>query len=70
MKKPKILIIAGPTAVGKTSFSLLCAKELNGEIISSDSIQIYKELNIGSAKATKEEQQKAVHHLIDFVELI
>lgn len=67
MKKPKILIIAGPTAVGKTSFSLRCAKELNGEIISSDSVQIYKELNIGSAKATKEEQSQAVHHLIDFV---
>lgn len=66
--KQKLLIITGPTAVGKTKFSIECAKKFNGEIISADSIQIYKGLNIGSAKATEEEQSQAVHHLIDFVE--
>ena len=65
--KKKLLIIAGPTAVGKTSFSIECAKKFNGEIISADSIQIYKHLNIGSAKVTKEEMQGVPHHLIDVV---
>ncbi len=64
----KILIIAGPTASGKTEFAIKCAKEFNGEIISADSMQIYKKLNIGTAKPSKEETKQAVHHLIDFVD--
>ncbi len=66
--KPKILLIGGPTAVGKTSLAIKCAKFFGGEIISCDSIQIYKGLNIGSAKATEEEQQEIRHHLIDILE--
>jgi len=61
----KVLVIVGPTASGKTEFGIKCANTFNGEIISGDSIQIYKGLDIGSAKATKEEQDKAIHHLID-----
>ena len=64
----KILIIAGPTASGKTEFAIKCAQEFNGEIISADSMQIYKKLNIGTAKPSKEETKQAVHHLIDFVD--
>ena len=64
----KVLAIVGPTAVGKTSFGIECANMFNGEIISGDSIQIYKGLDIGSAKATKEEFKKAKHHLIDIKE--
>lgn len=66
--KPKILLIGGPTAVGKTSLSVKCAHLFNGETISCDSIQIYKGLDIGSAKASKEEQQGIKHHLIDILE--
>ena len=61
----KVLVIVGPTAVGKTSFGIKCANSFNGEIISGDSIQIYKGLDIGSGKATKEELAQAKHHLID-----
>ena len=64
----KVLVIVGPTAVGKTSFGIECANRYDGEIISGDSIQIYKGLDIGSAKATKDEQSKAIHHLIDIKE--
>lgn len=64
----KILIISGPTASGKTDFAIECAKRFNGEIISADSMQIYKNLDIGTAKATFEEQSQAVHHLLDIVE--
>ncbi|SHJ41105.1 tRNA dimethylallyltransferase [Hathewaya proteolytica DSM 3090] len=66
--KTKILIISGPTAVGKTDISIDVAKKLNGEIISADSMQIYKHMDIGSAKITKEEMQGIPHHLIDFVD--
>ena len=65
----KVLIITGPTASGKTEFAIECAKKFNGEIISADSMQIYKDLNIGTAKPTKEELSQAKHHLIDFVDL-
>ena len=58
-------MIAGPTASGKSSFGVLCAKKYNGEIISGDSIQVYKGLNIGSAKVSEEEKGGVVHHLID-----
>lgn len=64
----KVLVIVGPTAVGKTSLGIECAKRFNGEIISGDSIQIYRGFDIGSAKATAQERQEAVHHLIDIKE--
>ena len=67
--KPKIIIIAGPTAVGKTSISVKLAKELNGEIVSADSVQIYKGADIGSAKVTKEEMAGIPHHLLDFLDI-
>lgn len=66
--KNKILIIAGPTAVGKTNLSIKLAKELNGEIISTDSMQIYKYMDIGSAKITKDEMEGVPHHMIDVVD--
>ena len=61
----KVLVIAGPTASGKSGFAVECAKRFNGEIISGDSIQIYRGLDIGSAKIREEEKQGIVHHLID-----
>jgi tRNA dimethylallyltransferase len=63
-----LFILAGPTAVGKTDISIKLAKRLNGEIISADSMQIYKYMDIGSAKVTEEEMQGVPHHLIDIVE--
>lgn len=63
-----LLILAGPTAVGKTDISIKLAQKLNGEIISADSMQIYKYMDIGSAKITKEEMKGIKHHLIDVVE--
>ncbi|MEG2058129.1 MAG: tRNA (adenosine(37)-N6)-dimethylallyltransferase MiaA, partial [Romboutsia sp.] len=66
--KDKILVLAGPTAVGKTELSIKLAKELNGEIISTDSMQIYKHMDIGSAKITKEEMDGITHHMIDIIE--
>ena len=66
--KEKILVLAGPTGVGKTELSINLAKKLNGEIISADSMQIYKYMDIGSAKVTKEEMQGIKHHLIDVVD--
>lgn len=68
-KKPHILILLGPTASGKTAASILLAKKLNAEIISADSIQVYRGLDIGSAKPTLEERQGIVHHLLDVVEV-
>ena len=65
--KNKVLIIAGPTAVGKTNLSIELAKKLNGEIVSTDSMQIYKYMDIGSAKITKEEMDGVKHHMIDVV---
>lgn len=61
----KTICIVGPTASGKTAISIEIAKCFNGEIISGDSIQVYRELNVGSAKITKEEMDGIVHHLID-----
>jgi tRNA dimethylallyltransferase len=65
--KPTVLIIGGPTAVGKTATSIEMAKRHNGEVISADSMQIYKHMDIGSAKPTKEEMGDVPHHLIDFI---
>ena len=65
----KIIVIIGPTGVGKTALSIELAKQYDGEIISGDSIQIYRDLDIGSAKATKEEQQGIPHYLIDEYDL-
>ena len=64
----KVLFILGPTAVGKTDISVKLAKVFNGEIISCDSVQIFKGLDIGSAKIKKEEMKGIPHHLIDIVE--
>ena len=66
--KDKILVLAGPTAVGKTELSIRLAKALNGEIVSTDSMQIYKGMDIGSAKITEEEMQGVKHHMLDVVE--
>ncbi len=66
--KNKILIICGATASGKTALAVECAKLLNSEVISADSMYIYKGLDIGTAKPNKEEMQGVIHHLIDVVE--
>jgi len=63
----KIVVLVGPTAVGKTYVSVELAKRLNTEIISADSMQIYKEMNIGTAKITREEAQGIIHHMIDII---
>ncbi|MDS0524525.1 tRNA (adenosine(37)-N6)-dimethylallyltransferase MiaA [Clostridium sp. SHJSY1] len=65
--KKKVLILAGPTGVGKTELSIEIAKNLDGEIISADSMQIYKYMDIGSAKISKEEMNGIPHHMIDVV---
>lgn len=65
--KSKVIVIVGPTASGKTSASIELAKKINGEIISADSMQIYQEMNIGTAKPTKEEMDGVNHYLLDFV---
>jgi tRNA dimethylallyltransferase len=62
----KVIVIVGPTGVGKTRLSIELAKYFNSEVINGDSVQIYKELNVGSAKVTKEEMQGIRHHLLDF----
>ncbi|MDE6024433.1 MAG: tRNA (adenosine(37)-N6)-dimethylallyltransferase MiaA [Lachnospiraceae bacterium] len=67
MKKP-LVIITGPTAVGKTELSIELAKKINGEIISADSVQVYKHMDIGSAKISKAEMQDIPHYLIDILE--
>ncbi len=67
MKKP-LVIISGPTAVGKTDISINLAKKINGEIISADSIQVYKKMDIGSAKIRPEEMQGVTHYMIDELE--
>lgn len=66
--KQKLLVIIGPTAVGKTKLSIELAKQYNGEIISGDSMQIYRGMDIGTAKITKDEMEGIPHHLIDIKE--
>ncbi|MDT4109592.1 tRNA (adenosine(37)-N6)-dimethylallyltransferase MiaA, partial [Staphylococcus aureus] len=65
--KPFIVVIVGPTASGKTELSIELAKRINGEIISGDSMQVYKHMNIGTAKVTPEEMDGIPHHLIDIL---
>lgn len=67
MAKYPLLIITGPTAVGKTELSLKIAEELQGEIISADSMQIYRYMDIGTAKASAEERKRVRHHMIDII---
>lgn len=67
MTKPKVIVICGPTASGKTALSIQLAKIINGEIVSADSMQIYKEMNIGTAKPSVEEMDGIKHYLIDNV---
>ena len=64
MKKP-LIILTGPTAVGKTELSIRLARLINGSVISADSMQVYRHMDIGSAKITKEEMQEIPHYLID-----
>ena len=68
MGKQKILAIVGPTGIGKTSLSVWLAKQFNGEIISCDSMQVYKKMDIGTAKVTKDEMEGIHHELIDVQE--
>ena len=65
MPKKKLIVIAGPTATGKSAAAIKLAKEIDGEIISADSIQVYRGMDIGSAKVTKSETEGVPHHLID-----
>ena len=64
-----IICVVGPTAVGKTKLSIALAKIYNGEVINADSVQVYKGLDIGSAKVTEEEKEGIVHHLLDIVDV-
>lgn len=66
-KNEKFIILAGPTAVGKTSTSIALAKKIDGEIISADSMQIYKYMDIGTAKITNQEMDGIPHHMIDII---
>lgn len=68
MTKKPLLILTGPTAVGKTKLSIELAKKVNGEIISADSCQVYRHMDIGSAKITKAEMEDVPHYLIDILE--
>ena len=65
--KNKVIVICGPTASGKTTLSIELAKKINGEIVSADSMQIYKDMNIGTAKPTAQEMQGIKHYLLDFI---
>ena len=67
MEKEKVIVICGPTASGKTALSIELAKKINGEIVSCDSMQIYKEMDIGTAKPSIEEMQGIKHYMIDII---
>ena len=69
MKKEKVIVICGPTASGKTALSIELAKKINGEIVSCDSMQIYKDMNIGTAKPSIEEMQGIKHYAIDCLDV-
>ncbi len=67
MQKQKVIVIGGPTASGKTKLSIELAKKVNGVIVSADSMQIYKEMNIGTAKPDNEEMQGIQHYMLDII---
>ena len=67
MQKTKVIVIGGPTASGKTRLSIELAKKIDGEIVSADSMQIYKEMNIGTAKPDNEEMQGIKHYMLDII---
>ena len=67
MRKQKVVVIGGPTASGKTDLSIRLAKKINGEIVSADSMQIYKEMNIGTAKPDEDERQGIKHYMLDII---
>ena len=66
--KPELIVISGPTASGKTALAVALAKQYNGEVVSADSMQIYRRMDIGTAKPTVEEMEGIPHHMIDVVE--
>lgn len=68
MVKPKVIVIVGPTASGKTSLSIELAQKFNGEVISADSRQVYRGLDLGSGKVTKDEMQGIPHYMLDFAD--
>ena len=61
----KLMVVCGPTASGKTKLGILLAKELNGEVVSADSMQLYRTMDIGTAKPTLEEREGIPHHMLD-----
>ena len=67
MEKAKVIVICGPTASGKTALSVELAKKIDGQIVSADSMQIYKDMSIGTAKPSVEEMQGIKHYLIDII---
>ncbi len=69
MEKIPVYAVVGPTATGKSAYAVRLARELGGEVISGDSMQIYRGMDIGTAKASPEEQQGIVHHLLDIAEI-
>lgn len=66
--KARLIVILGPTAIGKSRAAIEIAKRVNGEIISADSLQVYRYLDVGTAKPTKDEQKEVAHHLIDIID--
>ena len=68
-KQSKIILISGPTASGKSSFALKIARKINGEIINADSMQVYKQLKVLTARPNKEEQKNIKHHMYGIVNL-
>ena len=66
--KPKIVIICGPTATGKTPFAVELAEQLKAEVVSADSMQVYRQMDIGTAKPTEQAKKGITHHLIDVVD--
>lgn len=66
--QPKLVVITGPTASGKTALGVALAQHLGGEVVSADSMQIYRGMDIGTAKPTLEEMQGVPHHMIDIAD--
>lgn len=68
MAKTKIIVVGGPTGIGKTSTAICLAREFNGEIINADSMQVYRQMDVGTAKPTQAERDAAKHHLVDIID--